>query len=458
MKKTFIFHRPMRPMRPNDAKKLDAFGRIGRIGRKKQLIFFDMNTENYKYRLAKWGKDYRKKQICPQCSKLSFVPYISNDTNELAGEQYGKCDRADNCGYTKYPKSECTSFDDWKMQVHTKPIQPQPKRQISFIDNDIFKKSLAGYDKNVLIKYLSGVAGTEKVMQAVRKYNVETTKDGATIFWQIDGNNRIRAGKIMHYKADGHRDHDVKPPVQWVHSTLKLPDYNLVQCLFGENLLRDTTKKVAIVEGEKTAVVASLFLPDYIWLATGGEQNFGLIERCAALKGKKIMLFPDLKAFDDWKLKADKLKNKLDISVFDVLERKATEQERAAGWDIADYLLMQVQKVETTITPETTPITAIPTPTEVVKEHHPTQNSGYDKMEKHENWNIAEIENYFSNIELTTEPVRLNQCSMITDVYSFIQSHLATVKANNGKQAFLPYLCRLQELKQIFINLNTLTI
>jgi hypothetical protein len=296
-------------------------------------------------------------------------------------------------------------------------------------------------------------------MQAVGMYNVGTTKDGATIFWQIDGNNRIRAGKIIHYKADGHRNHDVMPQVNWVHNTLKLPDFNLSQCLFGEHLLRDTTKIVAIVESEKAAVVASIYLPSYLWLATGGKQNFSLIERCVALKGKKIVLFPDLKAFDDWKTKTDKFKNKLNISVFDLLEKNAIEQERAAGLDIADYLLKQVPEVETADT-QAIQVIAIPTKPAVVKEHHHAQNSGYDKVEKHENWdkNIAEIENYFSNIELTTEPVRLNQCSMITDVYSFIQSHLATVKANNGKQAFSPYLCRLQELQQIFINLNTLTI
>jgi hypothetical protein len=46
--------------------------------------------------------------------------------------------------------------------------------------------------------------------------------------------------------------------ISWVHSVLKLPNYNLSQCFFGEHLLIDTTKTVAIVESEKTAVIASV--------------------------------------------------------------------------------------------------------------------------------------------------------------------------------------------------------
>jgi hypothetical protein len=68
---------------------------------------------------------------------------------------------------------------------------------------------------------------------------------------------------------------------------------------------------------------------------------------------------------------------------------------------------------------------------------------------------ITELENYFTGITLPTQPVKLNQCSTITDCSLFIESHFATVKANNGKRTFLPYLNRLQELKQVLTtNLN----
>jgi hypothetical protein len=62
---------------------------------------------------------------------------------------------------------------------------------------------------------------------------------------------------------------------------------------------------------------------------------------------------------------------------------------------------------------------------------------------------IVELEYYFKSIELPTQPVMLNPHSTIKDCSLFIKSHIATVKANNGKRVFLPYLNRLQELKQI---------
>jgi hypothetical protein len=39
--------------------------------------------------------------------------------------------------------------------------------------------------------------------------------------------------------------------------------------------------------------------------------------------------------------------------------------------------------------------------------------------------------------------------SKIMDISLFIDSHLSTIKANKGKRTFLPYLNRLQELKQV---------
>jgi hypothetical protein len=78
------------------------------------------------------------------------------------------------------------------------------------------------------------------------------------------------------------------------------------------------------------------------------------------------------------------------------------------------------------------------------------------KKEKPENWNndIAELENYFANIDLPTQPLQLNMCSTIKDCSIFIESHFATVRANNGKQTVLPYLERLQKLKQSLISLK----
>jgi len=68
---------------------------------------------------------------------------------------------------------------------------------------------------------------------------------------------------------------------------------------------------------------------------------------------------------------------------------------------------------------------------------------------------IAELENYFGSTILPVVPVKLNEYSTITNIALFINSHLEAVKINNGKGTFLPYLNRLQELKQVLTkNLN----
>ena len=61
---------------------------------------------------------------------------------------------------------------------------------------------------------------------------------------------------------------------------------------------------------------------------------------------------------------------------------------------------------------------------------------------------IKELENFFNSITLPTEAIKLNSFTTINDVPFFIKTNLFTVKAQNGKKTYLPYLGRLLELKQ----------
>lgn len=79
-------------------------------------------------------------------------------------------------------------------------------------------------------------------------------------------------------------------------------DWELTKCLFGENqLLRFPDKKVILVESEKTALIGTAFLPQYLWLATGGKLvNLGP-DQIACLKDRDVTAFPDLDAINDFK-------------------------------------------------------------------------------------------------------------------------------------------------------------
>jgi sulfite reductase alpha subunit-like flavoprotein len=72
------------------------------------------------------------------------------------------------------------------------------------------------------------------------------------------------------------------------------------------------------------------------------------------------------------------------------------------------------------------------------------------RIEHTKTWeqDITELESYFAGISLPTLPMKLNSFFTVTDVSSFIESHFLIVKANIRKRTFIPYLNRLQELKE----------
>ena len=291
--------------------------------------------KNYRYSLDKSSKKY----ICPECGRKTFVLYVDNHTGGSLHSTVGKCDRADNCGYHYPPKEYFTdnhTSSESKKRYAPRP-KPPTKPQPSFINVELLKKSLSNYEKNKFVQWLIGVVGETQTSEAVERYFVGTLLNGGTCFWQIDLQGRIRTGKIITYDEDGHRRKDVMPPVQWVHSVLK-PNFNLSQCLFGEHLLSDATKKVAIVESEKTAIIASIYLPNMIWLACGGSEGLNS-DRCNVLRGRNVILFPDSVQYEKWSAKAKALSKICTASVSSLIEQQATEQERKAGFDIADYLV-----------------------------------------------------------------------------------------------------------------------
>ena len=85
-------------------------------------------------------------------------------------------------------------------------------------------------------------------------------------------------------------------------------------------------------------------MPGYVWLATGGKQNLKT-EKCECLKGRNVILFPDLGAFDVWKEKGETIARRVGftLSVSDTLERIATVEDRRDGLDIADYMIKTIK-------------------------------------------------------------------------------------------------------------------
>lgn len=405
---------------------------------------------------------------CPSCQQRdkTFSLYIDTETGEHIHPSVGRCNRESNCGHHYTPKQyfqdNNISFDTPQPKAYKpRPVTPLPK-PVSFIPVEVFKASLKAHETNHFVQFLINLFGVEVASQLVSRYFIATSKhwSGATVFWQIDTQGKVRTGKIMLYSpTTGKRVKEPFNHINWVHKALKQPEFKLKQCLFGEHLLIDKTKPVAIVESEKTAVIASVYLPQFIWVAVGSLTNLNA-EKCSILKGRTVTLFPDLKGFDKWSSKAKELSHLATFTVSDLLERKATEAERQQGFDLADYLIKYDYKAFALPEPEATePPPAIQPLVEVkpFEQPEPVYYFGKPKPPQPESWeqDITELENYFASIELPTKPVKLNGCSTITNSFLFVESHFVTVKANNGKRTFLPYLNRLQELKQVLTkNLN----
>ena len=421
----------------------------------------------HKYILEPY-KGMNTRYRCPSCQQRdkTFSLYIDTETGEHIHPTVGRCNCESNCGHHYTPKQyfqdNNISFDTPQPKAYKpRPVTPQPKR-VSFIPVEVFKASLKAHETNHFVQFLINLFGIEVASQLVSRFFIATSKhwNGATVFWQIDTQGKVRTGKIMLYSpTTGKRVKNLELPVYWVHKALKQPEFELRQCLFGEHLLIDKTKPVAIVESEKTAVVASVYLPQFIWVAVGSLANLNA-EKCSILKGRTVTLFPDLNGFDKWSSKAKELSHLAIFTVSDLLERKATEAEKKQGFDLADYLIKYDYKAFALPVPEAAePTPAVQPLVEVKPFEQPEPVYYFSKPEqpKPKSWeqDITELENYFTGITLPTQPVKLNRCSTITNCSLFIERHFATVKANNGKRTFLPYLNRLQEFKQILTtNLN----
>lgn len=286
------------------------------------------------------------KLICPMCNHKTFVPYLDENRN-IIDERVGRCERVNNCTY-HYPPREYFADNkrigiDVPQRRPSRPtFRPQPKP--TYIPPEIFKQSVIATKnhRNNLVEFLKTKFDADIVRNMVTKYFIGTSKHfngGATVFYQIDRYGRVHRGKAMQYNpTTGKRVKDKRgnAKINWVHILLNLGGNLPPQCLFGEHLLPDyPDATVAIVESEKTAIIASVRFNDYIVLACGGCGNLSA-EMCVTLRGRDVVLFPDNGKFNEWRDKGKELRHlfrKLYIS--DIMEREAKND----GDDIGDLFL-----------------------------------------------------------------------------------------------------------------------
>lgn len=319
--------------------------------------FIQETMNQHRYTLQPY-KGPATRYTCPACEKPKQLSrYLDTETGELLPDHVGRCNRESGCGYHYTPRQYFEDNKIWsndetatKTRMVNQPTELiRPVLQPSYIPFNLFRQSLNHYDQNEFVNGLYALFSTEITNDLISRFYIGTSKHwpGATVFWQVDRSGHIRTGKIMLYNPLTLKR--VKQPfnhINWVHSILtkqgRLAEFELSQCLFGLHQLRNqpANRPVAIVESEKTAILATVYLPKYIWLACGSLSNLSM-EKLLPIAGRPITLFPDLNGFEKWNRKSDELQPIIDqrLAVSDILEKRATDYDRKKGYDLADYLI-----------------------------------------------------------------------------------------------------------------------
>lgn len=409
----------------------------------------------YRYKLEPY-KGMNTRYFCPNCEHRdkTFSLYIDTETGQYFNQSVGRCNRESKCGHHYTPKQyfqvNGISFDAPKLKVN----KTKPKRKpVSFIPFELFQASLKDYEKNHFIQYLIKLFGIEITTKIVNSYFIATSKywNGATVFWQIDLNGEIRTGKIMLYSpTTGKRVKEPFNHISWIHKALKEPEYELKQCFFGEHLINQfLLKPVAIVESEKTAIIASVYLTQFIWIAVGSLSNLNP-EKCSVLKGRKVVLFPDLNGYNKWSKIAKEISHMVNCTISNLLETNATDFERHNGLDLADYLIRFDYNDFINPKPQILhKLAELEKPTKAIR------CSFYNDQPKFviQKCDIDELRNYFVGLILQAKTIKLDSCTTITDVPKFIESHFKQINANIHNKSCLIFYDRLLKLKALTQNL-----
>jgi len=458
--------------------------------------------DTYKYQLEKGSK----KHLCPGCCKRRFVRYVNIEDGNYLPEQYGRCDRESQCSYHVNPYHDDYANNlqrDYneagqKQYARAREVKRfiQPARMC--IPNEVFNSTLQNYEQNTFIQNLLNrvaypfeAADIEKVISLYYLGTVVNGyRAGAVTFPFINYNGNVTAIQVKQFDNDNHttgtdflhsiiekhliRNKELLP--HWLEQYIKQD--KRINSLFGEHLLsKYPHNPVALVEAPKTAVYGSLYFgwpnvqDNFIWLAVYNKSSFTL-DKLKVLKGRDVYIFPDLSkdgsTYNEWQQKAEIMQKQLPGTRFifsNLLEELAPEAYRNNGSDLADFLIQlnwrNFRDKENIVMPQQFDAIVLPSEKSEKREHSEktffnedntfNNDTEFIAIPKKEDWNkaIDELETFFAACNLSKEPIRLNQCSIITDVDAMFKSHIAIVKANNGKTVFLPYLERLQELMKI---------
>ncbi len=234
-------------------------------------------SQEFKWKLETGSKKYH----CPACSKKTFKRYVFTESGQYVGDDFGRCDRENNCGHHQLPERDIPE------PVATRPKLPPPVVLTPSLDY------LQSLESDTRSHFHSFAVNSLGISPAHLKLWGIGSKWKFTAFLLINRDGVPVNAKFVAYTPAGKRDKSENSegaPNSIPHylgkaylrsekietDTAKLEDwqdyYKFARCFFGEHLF-DPRRDTCLVESEKTAVIASFFFPGYNWLATGGNHG-----------------------------------------------------------------------------------------------------------------------------------------------------------------------------------------
>lgn len=289
------------------------------------------------------------------------------------------------------------------------PPPPRPKPEplpMLVLPKHIMASTILNVEQSTLVRWIrNGInwdgIQRKRIDEVLNHYAVGCSRQGMTVFWQIDEKGQLRTGKMMRYREDGHRDKSQGYNFDWIHAALSRtkktydsegniiaegplphpelydPDkQEMVSCFFGLHLLdkykrKDIEQTVKIVESEKTAMLMAIAYGNHakqVWMACGGLENLSR-EKLKPLidQGRRIILYPDRDGIEKWRIKAEQLHyDRVTLDTTPVTKWWKSEDGDKA--DIADVVIRMVNNSK--------PLTTI----DDVKAAMPKANELIDKL------------------------------------------------------------------------------
>lgn len=327
------------------------------------------NQATHRYQLEVYsGPNSRHR--CPQCKRIKrFTYYLEANSGEIVAHNVGRCNRENACGYHYTPR-QYYADNNWKQppSLINRAERLPTSNPLQYISHELMQQTLRAYEANNFVLYLRDLFGPMLVEEICRKYLIGTSKywKGATCFWQVDAQQRVRQCKAMLYDPNSGKrvkanqeafrfneysgiyelDKSEQDKVRFIgKQILRDSGANLKQCFFGEHLLTslESGSTVGIVESEKTATIASVYYPTITWIATGGKNGCKWTDPnvFASLDRFNVMLFPDGGAYKQWDEYAKRLREARScaIHVSNLIENRILPGHVELGADIVDLIV-----------------------------------------------------------------------------------------------------------------------